>query len=76
MATLATPRLVDLNRDTLINSLSEVGDTPNQPLSFSCEYGESIIVKLSFQSQWFSKWQWLHYDQSRDMAFATLVLWQ
>ena len=75
MAASTNLRLVDLNSDALISSLPEVGDTPNQPLSFSFsfpkrEYGRSIIVKCSFQSQWFSKWQWLHYDQSRDMAFC------
>ena len=73
MAASTNLRLVDLNSDTLISNLPEVGDTPNQLLSFlfpKCEYGRSIIVKCSFQSQWFSKWQWLHYDQSRDMAFC------
>lgn len=34
------------------------------------EFGKTIIVKRSFQSQWFSKWQWLHYDESRDLAFC------
>ena len=73
MAASTNLRLMDLNSDTLISNLPEVGGTPNQLLSFSFpkrEYGRSIIVKCSFQSQWFSKWQWLHYDQSRDMAFC------
>ena len=54
-------------------NLPDVGDKPHQPLSFSFpkrEFGKTIIVKRSFQSQWFIKWQWLHYDQSRDLAFC------
>ena len=35
MAASTNLRLVDLNSDALISSLPEVGDTPNQPLSFS-----------------------------------------
>ena len=31
---------------------------------------EVSLLNVPFQSQWFSKWQWLHYDQSRDMAFC------
>ena len=34
MAASTNLRLVDLNSDALISSLPEVGDTPNQPLSF------------------------------------------
>ena len=73
MAASSNLRLVDLNRESLIGNLPDVGDKPHQPLSFSFpkrDYGKSIVVKRSFQSQWFSKWQWLHYDQSRDMAFC------
>ena len=73
MAVSTNLRLVDLSRESLIDKLPDVNDKPHQPLTFSFpkrEYGRSIIVKRSFQSQWFSKWQWLHYDQSRDMAFC------
>ena len=28
------------------------------------------MVKHSFQSQWFKKWQWLHYDEAQDLAFC------
>ena len=28
------------------------------------------IVNRSFQSQWFQKWRWLHYDKSRDLAYC------
>ena len=34
------------------------------------EFGKISIVKRSFQWQWFSKWQWLHYDVERDLAFC------
>ena len=65
--------LVDLSREQLKDNLPDIGDKPSQPLSITFpkrEYGKSIIVKRSFQSQWFSKWQWLHHDTSRDMAFC------
>ena len=51
MAASTNLRLVDLNSNALISSLPTVGDTPNQPLSFSFpkrEYGRSIIVERSF----------------------------
>ena len=65
--------LVALSREQLEDNLPDIGDKPSQPLSISFpkrEYGKSIIVKRSFQSQWLSKWQWLHYDLSRDMAIC------
>ena len=34
------------------------------------EYGKTNIVKRSFQSQWFSKWQWLRYDADKDVVYC------
>ena len=28
------------------------------------------IVKYCFQSQWFKKWGWLHYNETQDLAFC------
>ena len=70
-------KLVDLSTESLDENLPDVGDKPHQPLSFSFpkrEFGKTIIVKRSFQSQWFIKWQWLHYDQSRDLAFCHMCV--
>ena len=49
-----------------------IGDKPHQPnISFpKREFGKTNIVKRSFQWQWFNKWQWLHYDIERDLAFC------
>ena len=48
-------------------------DKPNQPLQFDFpkrEFGKTKIVNRAFQAQWFAKWQWLHYDCSRDLVFC------
>ena len=29
-----------------------------------------MVVKRSFQRQWFDRWSWLHYDEDRDLAFC------
>ena len=49
-----------------------MSDQPNQPTHFNFpkrKFGKTRVVNRSFQSQWFQKWRWLHYDQSRDLAF-------
>ena len=50
----------------------EIGSAPHQPLSFKYpkrEFGKKVIVKRSFQSQWFSRWSWLHYNEEKDAAY-------
>ena len=47
----------------------------NQPRHFKFpkrEFGTSTIAKRSFQSSWFDKWTWLHYNEQRDLAFCYL----
>ena len=46
MAASTNLRLVDLNSDTLISNLPEVGDAPNQLLSFSFPKRELAEVSL------------------------------
>ena len=29
-----------------------------------------MVVKRSFQPQWFDRWLWIHYDESIDAAFC------
>ena len=56
-----------------MDPVPEVGEKPNQPTSFAFpkrEFGKARIVKRSFQSSWFARWPWLHYDCSRDSAFC------
>ena len=46
---------------------------PNQTLHFDFpkrEFGKRRSVKRVFQSRWFGKWQWLHYDYSRNLVFC------
>ena len=49
-----------------------VGDAPHQPLSFKPKryFGKKVIVKRSFQPQWFSRWPWLHYSEESDTAYC------
>ena len=45
----------------------------NQPMHFKFpqwQFEKKKIVKRSFQSQCFNKWQWLHYDETQDLAFC------
>ena len=51
----------------------EIGDQPNQPSSFvfpKKKFGDKHPVYRSFQSSWFKKWPWIHYDQTSDKAFC------
>lgn len=54
-----SPRLPDL---------AEIGNKPHQPnISFpKREFGKISIVRDPFNG----KWQWLHYDIERDVAFC------
>ena len=70
MAQNLVPKQKDLTHS--LPDLPEIGDKPHQPnISFpKREFGKTNTVKRSFQWQWFSKWQWLHYDIERDLAFC------
>ena len=50
-----------------------IGDKAHQPCAFHFpqrEFGKKSVVKRSFQSQWFGRWPWLHYDEEQDLAFC------
>ena len=55
-------------------NLPAVGEWPYHPSKGADlpqrEHGKTNIVKRSFQSQWCSKWQWLHYDVNKDVAYC------
>ena len=54
-------------------TLPSFGDHPHQPSNFKFplrEFGRKTIVKRAFQSTWFKRWNWLHYDESQDVAFC------
>ena len=49
---------------------------PHQPLNFSFpmrQFG-SRNVNRCFQPIWFSKWPFLHYDESRDLVFCHVCM--
>ena len=58
---------------TLLN-LPAVGEQPYHPREdtdfLQREYGKTNIVKRAFQSQRCNKWQWLHYDVDKDVAYC------
>lgn len=48
-------------------------EEPNQPANFAFpkrSFGKKQIVKRSFQSTWFRRWKWLHYEEAIDSAFC------
>ena len=54
-----------------------LGYQPNQPKSFTFPkrtFGLKKPIYRSFQSSWFTKWPWLHYDQVNDKVFCFTCL--
>lgn len=53
-------------------SLPEIGYKPHQPqIAFPKRtFGLKNPVTRSFQSEWFRKWGWIHYDEENDSAFC------
>ncbi|XP_052253227.1 zinc finger MYM-type protein 1-like [Dreissena polymorpha] len=50
---------------------------PNQPRNFAFPkrtFGKKKPEQRSFQSCWFDSFTWLHYDESRDLAFCHLCM--
>ena len=48
-------------------------ESSNQPLDIifpKRPFGKTKIIYRLFQSKWFQQWRWLHYDQSRILAFC------
>ena len=52
--------------------VAEVGEVPINMsiLSFQDAGWQVQSCQLSFQGSWFSKWQWLHYESTTDLAFC------
>ena len=56
---------------------NNVPDKPHQPASFNFpqrSFGQKKVVHRSFQPSWFNHWQFLHYDESRDVVFCHTCL--
>ena len=46
---------------------------PIQPTRYNfpvCSFGKARVVRHSFQSEWFNKYSWLHYDEPLYAAFC------
>ena len=46
---------------------------PHQPQSFnfpSRAFGKAKVTHHSFQSKWFNKYKWLHYNEAQDAAYC------
>ena len=37
-------------------------------------FGRKEITLRSFQSEWFQKWSWIHYDEARDIVFCSICV--
>ena len=72
---IATAGFIDMAEAA--TSSSELDLSINQPHYFSFpkrQFGKSKIVYRSFQSQWFHKWKWLHYDAASDAALCYICM--
>ena len=50
-----------------------IDDKPHQPRNFKFpkrSFGKKTVVQRAFQSQWFSRWKWLHYVEESDAVFC------
>ena len=53
--------------------LPDLPSKPHQPASIifpKRSFGKTKVVQRSFQSSWFQKWPFLHYDESKDVVFC------
>ena len=51
--------------------------SPNQPKNFKFPaktFGSKKLTKRSFQPAWFERYEWLHYDETRDVVFCHICL--
>ncbi len=58
-------------------SLTKLPEKPFQPTEIAFprrHFGKSSVVYRSFQSAWFRKWKWLHYDVGSDKAYCFTCL--
>ena len=55
----------------------QILDAPHQPRSFHFPrhlFGNKNVVKRGFNASWFDSHTWLHYDESKDLAFCFLSM--
>ena len=59
------------------STLPDVPPEPHQPQNHSFpkwQFGQKNVVNRSFQSSWFGKWKWIHYDAAGDLAYCFICL--
>ena len=52
-------------------------DVPPEPYHHNfpkCQFGQNNISNCSFQSLWFTKWKWIHYDAAGDLAYCHVCI--
>ena len=60
-------------QSTLYSDIKDMPEHPFQPVSFKFplrSFGKTTVVRRSFQSSWFHRWKWIHYDATVDAAFC------
>ena len=48
-------------------------NVPHQPKGFAFpkrDFGKKVIIRRSFQSSWFGRWPWLHYNKEGDTVLC------
>ena len=66
-------RNCEMTVNVLKGSLPRLPDKPHHPqkfLFFKRMFGKTKPVMCSAQSQWFTTWPFLHYDEAQDVAFC------
>ena len=72
---LATSLVSQRHTDSL--NYPQILDAPHQPRSFHFprrSFGSKKVVKRGFSASWFDSHTWLHYDESKDLAFCYLCM--
>ena len=52
---------------------SAINQTSHCLLCFPKKFGDKHPMYYSFQSSWFKKWPWIHYDQTSEKRFVSCV---
>ncbi len=68
---------VEATSSTKSSETVSLGENPNQPVLPSYprrKFGLKSPVFRAFQSSWYKRWPWIHYDQANDCVFCFTCL--
>ncbi len=68
---------VEATSSTKSSETVSLGENPNQPVFPSYprrKFGLKSPVFRAFQSSWYKRWPWIHYDQANDCVFCFTCL--